>query len=262
MNIASSADFHVEPHAQGAVFTITRAAHLNALNGEVWRGLEGCLDELEGRGKRFLVITGQGDRAFSAGSDLKDDVLANWDRQGAKCDGVRNLLLRLTSSPIFSVAAMNGMAHGGGLELALACTVRVAVSQARLSLPEIRLGLIPSYGGTQLLPAVVGRARAAELMLTGRTLDASEALAWGLVSAVKEDGPGLMAHALAIASQVASFSAEACHAIFRCLAVAGDPPTQATMDVEGRELSLVLEGQPARDGIRYFLDRRRDATSR
>lgn len=257
----SSADFHIERFPLGAIFTITRDTHLNALNGEVWRGLEGCVAELELHGKRFLVITGQGERAFSAGSDLKDDVLSNWDRQGAKCERIRNLLLRLSRSPLFSVAAINGMAHGGGLELALACTMRIAVARARFSLPEIRLGLIPSYGGTQLLPAVIGRARAAELMLTGRMLDAPEALAWGLVSAVHDDRHGVMAQAMALASQVAGFSAEACSAIGRCLAVAGDPPTQETMDFEGRELTQLLGSPSSKDGIRAFLARQRDASA-
>src|SRR5512135_2756026 len=113
-------DYRVERRAQGAVFTITRAGHLNALNREVWRGLGACLDELEREGGRFLVVTAEGARAFSVGSDLKDDVLEHWDQQSAKSDRIRSLLLRLSRPPLFSIAALNGMAHGGGLELALA----------------------------------------------------------------------------------------------------------------------------------------------
>ena len=260
MTSKARVDYKVDRIAQGAVFTITRAEHLNTLNREVWRGLEACLDELEREGGRFLVVTSEGERAFSAGSDLKDDVLAHWDQQSAKSDRIRSLLLRLSRSPLFSIAALNGMAHGGGLELALACTLRVAVAQARLSMPEIRLGVIPSYGGTQLLPAVIGRSRAAELMLTGRVLSAAEALEWGLVSFVRDDVQGLTEHALRIASEVGGFSADAYKAIVKCVALAGARPTQEAMDLEGRELAQVLEGEAAKDGIRAFLEQRRPQT--
>lgn len=259
MTSQTHVDYRVDRYAQGSVFTITRAAHLNVLNREVWRGLEACLDELEVEGRRFLVVTGEGTRAFSAGSDLKDDVMANWDQQSAKSDRIRSLLLRLSRSPLFSIAALNGMAHGGGLELALACTLRIAVAKARFSMPEIRLGVIPSYGGTQLLPAVVGRSRAAELMLTGRVLSAPEALDWGLVSFVRDDAPSLMEHALGIASEVAGFSADAYTAISRCLATAGGPPTKTAMDVESRELALVLKGPGAKEGIQAFLMNRQSS---
>lgn len=247
-------DCTVDLHAQGAVFTITRCVQLNTLNRNVWVGLEACLDDLEASGRRYLVITGEGERAFSAGSDLKDDVLANWDQQAGKCDRIRSFLLRLSNSPVFSIAAVNGMAHGGGLELALACTQRVAVAQARFSMPEIRLGVIPSYGGTQFLPAVIGRARAAELMLTGRVISAYEALDWGLVSFLGEDGSATLARALAIACEVAEFSADACAAIRRCLSSFGAVPTRASLEVEGHELTRLLAGETAKEGIRRFLE--------
>lgn len=247
-------DFQVGRLERGAVFTIKRPDRLNALNRGVWDGLETCLEELERERARFLVVTAEGRRAFSAGSDLKEDV--SWDRQAAKNDRVRNLLLRVSQSPLFSIAAVNGPAYGGGLELALACTVRIAAAEAKFAMPEIRLGLIPSYGGTQFLPAVVGRARAAELMLTGRVLDAREALEWGLVSFVTESGDGLLAKAIALGTEVAGFSASAYGSILRCLPAVGQVPDQAAMDVEGAELRCVLATDDAREGVAAFVEKR------
>ncbi|WP_079367282.1 enoyl-CoA hydratase/isomerase family protein [Hydrogenophaga sp. H7] len=253
-------DYQIERLRQGAVFTITRSAHLNALNREVWRGLESCLDELEGSGGRFLLITGEGDRAFSSGSDLKDGVLEHWDQQAAKSDKIRNLLLRLSQSTIYSIAVVNGMAYGGGLELALACSQRMSASTSRFSMPEIRLGLIPSYGGTQFLPAVVGRARASELMLTGRVLNAEEALEWGIVSYVHNTRTALMDHARSIANSVASFSDRASAAVMRCLTVSGGVPTQEGMNIESSELANLISDSRAKEGIRAFLAREKPSS--
>jgi len=253
-------DYQIDWLGQGAVFTITRSEHLNALNREVWRGLEACLDELEAGGGRFLLITGEGERAFSAGSDLKDGVLEEWDQQSAKSDKIRRLLLRLSRSSVYSIAVINGMAFGGGLELALACTQRLSLSTSRFSMPEIRLGVIPSYGGTQFLPAVVGRARASELMLTGRVLDAAEALDWGIVSYVHDARTALMDHARSIATSVASFSDQASAAVMRCLTVSGGVPTQDGMDIESRELAYLIGDSRAKEGIRAFLRREKPSS--
>ena len=246
---------HVARLDQGAIFTITRPDRLNALDRGVWDGLEACLDELEREQARFLVVTAEGDRAFSAGSDLKEGLA--WDQQPFKNDRVRNLLLRLSQSPLFSIAAVNGPAYGGGLELSLACTLRIAVAEAKFAMPEIRLGLIPSYGGTQFLPATVGRARAAEMILTGRVLDAREALAWGLVSFVAESRDALVAMAVALGTEVAGFNPAAYRSILCCLAAAGDGPDQAAMDVEGTEVRKVLQTEDAREGVAAFVEKRK-----
>jgi enoyl-CoA hydratase len=247
-------DFQLARVDRGAIFTITRPDRLNALNRGIWDGLEACLDELEREQARFLVLTAEGGRAFSAGSDLKEGLA--WDQQPAKNDRVRNLLLRLSQSPLFSLAAINGAAYGGGLELGLACTLRIAVADAKFAMPEIRLGLIPSYGGTQFLPAVVGRARAAEMMLTGRVLDAREALEWGLVSFVTDGREALLAKAVALGTEVAGFNPAAYRSILRCLAAARDVPDQVAMDVEGTEVRKVLQTEDAREGVAAFVEKR------
>lgn len=250
-------DFSIDRIEAGAIFTITRPDRLNALNCGVWNGLEACLDELERENARFLLITAEGGRAFSAGSDLKDGALSTWDQLGAKNDRIRGLLLRLSQSSLFSIAAVNGVAYGGGLEFALACTMRIAVSDARFAMPEIRLGVIPAYGGTQFLPAVIGRSRAAELMLTGRILDAKEALNWGLVSFVKDGRAAMLEHALALGAEVAGLSAIAYRSILRSLAWADGPPNQAGMDTEGEEMRKVLASRDAMEGVSAFVEKRK-----
>ncbi|WP_175980671.1 enoyl-CoA hydratase-related protein [Burkholderia sp. BCC1630] len=250
-------DFRFERIESGAVFTITRPDRLNALNRAVWDGLESCLDALERDGARFLLITAEGARAFSAGSDLKDNAIETWDQQAEKNDRIRNLLLRLSQSPVFTIAAINGAAFGGGLELALACTVRAAVNDATFAMPEIRLGVMPTYGGTQFLPAIVGRSRAAELMLTGRVLNAREALMWGLVSFVKEDHAALLAHAIALGTEVAGFGAIAYRSILDSLPATDGPADQAGMDREAALMRRVLGTDDAKEGIAAFLEKRR-----
>jgi enoyl-CoA hydratase len=165
-----------------ALLTIDRPEALNALSDATLRELSDAIDEA-GRGDaRALLVTGAGDKAFCAGADIKELMgrpLAG-DLHAAKRG--QRILGKLDRLPILSVALINGIAMGGGLELALACTFRLASRTARMALPEIKLGLIPGYGGTQRLPRLVGEARALEMILSGRIVAADEALAIGLVN--------------------------------------------------------------------------------
>jgi enoyl-CoA hydratase len=174
-----TAPFTVTALPEGAVFRIERPGKHNALTRSVLDGLAGCLDELEARRARLLVVTGAGDRAFCAGTDLAELQGLSGEARMAKTVMARALLVRLSRSPVVSVAAINGLAYGGGLELAMACTLRVAAPGVSLSLPEVKLGLLPAYAGTQFLPAIVGPARALEIMLTGRPVPADAACGGG-----------------------------------------------------------------------------------
>ena len=183
---AATADFDVRWLDGGAVFTVTRPRKMNAITKAVLEGLSACLDELEAGRGRFLVIAGEGEKAFSAGTDLAEAAGMAEAPLKAKTEFAQALLYRLSRSRVLSVAAMNGSAYGGGLEFAMACTFRVAAPHIVMSMPEIKLGLLPSYGGTQFLPAIVGKAHALDLMLTGRTISAPEALAIGLVNRIAQ----------------------------------------------------------------------------
>jgi len=192
----------LERRGDCALVTLNRPEALNAIDTALLDAFDAALDEVADSDAAALVLTGAG-RAFCAGTDLKADDhppgISPADFADARVARMHALLLRLAGYPIASIAALNGLAYGGGLELALGCTFRVAATNARFALPEIRLGLMPSYGGTVLLPRLIGEGRALQMMLTGESIDAAEALRSGLVGAVGDDA---VAEALALAARL------------------------------------------------------------
>lgn len=171
-----------------ALLTLNRPESLNALSFAIIREIGAALDAVaEMTDVRALLITGAGNKAFCAGADIKE--LRNRplidQKRGAELG--QGVFAKLDVLPVASIALINGYAFGGGLELALACTFRLASPSAKVGLPEIKLGLIPGYGGTQRLPRIVGESRALEMILTGRTVEAAEAASIGLVNKVVEN---------------------------------------------------------------------------
>lgn len=169
-----------------AVLTISRPDALNALSTPLLGELGAALEEAgKDGGVRALIITGQGEKAFVAGADINElealssvgEAQAYLRRGQVIFDGIENL-----GKPV--IAAVNGYALGGGCEMAMSCSVRIASEKARFGQPEITLGIIPGYGGTQRLPRLIGKGRALELLLTGKMIDAQEAFRIGLVNAV------------------------------------------------------------------------------
>ncbi len=254
-------DYHLQALDDGLVFTICRPQRLNALTRPVLDGLGAAIDQLEAEGKPLLIIVGEGEKAFCAGTDLAELSTLDAAQSEAKTLMARQLLVRLWRSRLISVAAINGLAYGGGLELAMACTFRVAAAHARLSLPEIKLGVLPAYGGTQFLPALVGRARALEMMLVGEPVDAQQALAMGLVHRVITPEPGSAQRqsceaALAMARSVTRFSPLAIDAIRQCVDAAGEQLGDAGLRVEDEQVRRVFVSEDAREGVAAFLEKR------
>lgn len=169
-----------------ALLTLNRPEALNALSFAIIGEIGARLDEVATSDARALFITGAGPKAFCAGADIKElqgrDLTAQ--KRGAELG--QHTFAKLDHLPMPSVALINGFAFGGGLELAMACTFRLASTKARMGQPEIKLGLIPGYGGTQRLPRLIGESRAMELVLSGRAVDAAEAYGIGLVNQVIE----------------------------------------------------------------------------
>jgi enoyl-CoA hydratase len=172
-----------------AVITLNRPEALNALSFQIVRDIGTALSEVAESDARAVLFIGAGEKAFCAGADINE--LANRSMVETKrgTEAGQRTFARLDTFPIPSIAVINGYAFGGGFELASACTFRVATPNAKVGLPEIKLGLIPGYGGTQRLPRLIGEARALEMIMTGRTVEAEEAERIGLVNRIVEGDP-------------------------------------------------------------------------
>jgi enoyl-CoA hydratase len=238
-----------------ALITLDRPAALNALSFALMRELGTALDEVAASDARCLLITGAGDRAFCAGADITELMGRSQEaiREGAASGQM--IMAKLDALPIPSIALVNGYAFGGGLELALACTFRIATPSARLGLPEIKLGLIPGYGGTQRLPRLIGEARALELILTGRAVPAQEALAIGLVNRIA-DGD-LIEAGKSYAREMTGYS-------LRALALARDAVQRGLqttlregLAIEADLNTLAFETDDATEGMAAFLEKRK-----
>src|SRR5260221_4885163 len=162
-------------HDEFAVITMNRPEALNALSAEGIRDLGLAFDAVAAGDARALLITGAGTKAFCAGADIKELTDRSLMAQKEGAEAGQAVFAKLDRLPMPSVAIINGYAFGGGLELALACTFRIASRNAKMGLPEIKLGLIPGYGGTHRLPRAIGQARALRMILTGPAVAAAEA---------------------------------------------------------------------------------------
>ena len=238
-----------------ALITLNRPDALNALSFALIRDLGTALDEVAQGDARALLITGAGPKAFCAGADIKEltgRTLAA-QRQGAELG--QAVFARLDRMPMASVAIINGYAFGGGLELALAFTIRIAADTLKCGLPEIKLGVFPGLGGTQRLPRIVGEGRALEIILTGRTIDAQEALAIGLVTRVVPEGE-LRAEALALAQRLADGPPIATRIVIEAVRRASDMGRAEGLDYERRLFGVVCATEDKQEGIAAWLEKR------
>lgn len=190
--MASSSSLLVRRDSGVVTATLNRPEKLNALGKDLFDEIKSLVDVLEtDRTARVLILTGSGDKAFCVGADLKERQQMTEKDVLSRLNFVRSLYLRLERLPFPVIAAINGIALGGGLELALACDLRVAAENAVLGFPEVELGIIPGNGGTQRLPRIVGKSKALELVLLAKRLSAQEALDYGLVHAAVPAGQAL-----------------------------------------------------------------------
>ncbi|MFG1346632.1 enoyl-CoA hydratase-related protein [Xanthobacter autotrophicus DSM 431] len=242
-------------HDAFVVLTLNRPEALNALNAQTIEEIGSAIDEAGRMDARALIITGAGEKAFCAGADVKEMVGIDLIAKRRKAELGQSTFARLDTLSIPSVALINGYAFGGGLELALAATFRLATPNAAVALPEIKLGLMPGYGGTQRLPRVVGEARALEMILTGRTVRAEEALSIGLVNRIVGTQDRL-ADAFAFAREFSSYSrvalTHARAAIQRALA----QPLHEGLKTEADLSTLAFQSKDAQEGIAAFIEKR------
>jgi enoyl-CoA hydratase len=237
------------------VATLHRPAKGNALNRELIDALDALAARLEQPGDvGALVLTGSGEKAFSAGADVAD--LDGLDRESARTQMLRGQAVfdRIERLPIVVIAAVNGFALGGGLELAMAADLRLAGPAARLGQPEITLGNLPGWGGTQRLPRLIGRGVATELILTGDLLDAQRAYELGLVNHVVADPLGA---SVELAARIAARSPVAVRGAKRAIGVGLRDGIAAGLDAEADAVGECCTTEAQRAAVRAFLDRGR-----
>jgi len=245
----------------GAVVTVTldRPEVLHALNAAMFDELEAVFAELAAdTGVRVVLLTGAGERAFAAGADIRG--LVETDAVSGKFvsergQQVMNQIARC-GKPV--IACINGVALGGGCELAMACTLRIASEKAKLGLPEVKLGLIPGYGGSQRLPRLVGGGAALKMLLTGAMVNAAEALRIGLVDEVVE-GDKLAERALELATLIAAMPPLAVSAALDAVDRGADLPLDEALALEASIFGRLCGTEDKREGTQAFLEKRAPA---
>ncbi|WP_221088104.1 enoyl-CoA hydratase/isomerase family protein [Deinococcus aquaedulcis] len=246
----------IDQHGPIAVLTIARPKALNALNADTLSEIAQAVNLIvEDAEVGALIITGAGDKAFVAGADISEftNLEGVYDGREMSLAG-QDVMHQIASLPIPVIAAVNGFALGGGLELALACDVRVAATTARLGLPEVSLGLIPGFGGTQRLARLVGAGRALDLMLTARQVKADEALTMGLVNYVADDA---LAKAREVAESMLRHAPIALSLVKEAVRRGLDSTLEGGLEIEADLFGMTVATKDFREGVDAFLNKRR-----
>lgn len=236
-----------------ATITVNRPKSLNALNGRTLRELTQALRECAD--SRCIILTGAGEKAFVAGADISEMApMGPW--QAREFSELGHVLTALIEDlPCAAIAAVNGYALGGGLELAVACDMIYASENARLGLPEVSLGVTPGFGGTQRLVRLVGKLRAKEMIFTGEMIDARRAFEIGLVNAVVPREK-LLDHCKQVAEKVATRGPLAVARAKRLVERGYDIPLRAANRQEAESFALLFDTEDRREGMRAFVEKR------
>ncbi|MBW1989396.1 MAG: enoyl-CoA hydratase/isomerase family protein [Deltaproteobacteria bacterium] len=248
------------------VVVLDRPEKRNAMDETMWSSLEEAAKKLAARPPRAVVVTGAGDRAFCAGMDVNPEnpQVSGLIKAMEKHDPapVRKLIDRLSAAvrslvslPVPVIAAINGDAHGGGAELAVQCDLRVMDARAKIRFSEVRLGLMPDWGGVPALARLAGTSVAADLILTARAVDAAEALSLGLVNRVSEPGDAL-AHALCLAREIARNGPLAVRHALSVIRRIPDLSLQQALDLEAQTASELIAAGECAHGVAAFLEKK------
>ena len=239
-----------------ALLTLDRKEALNALSFDVLKELDEVLDDVALMpGVRALLVAGAGDKAFCAGADINELRNRNLMSQKRGSELGQAVFAKFDTLPIASIALINGYAFGGGMELALACTFRIGTSSAKFGLPEIKLGLIPGYGGTQRLPRLIGEARALEIILTGKTVGVDEAMSIGLINRIATGD--LIEEGRAFAKEFTGYSLPVLEMSRRAVQRGLGMSLQDGLALEADLSTLAYQTADAEEGMAAFQEKRR-----
>jgi enoyl-CoA hydratase len=246
---------HLARREAVAILTLDRQEVLNALSFAMLREIGDAIDQVGQSDARALIVTGAGPKAFCAGADIKELRGRSLLEQKLGAELGQGVFAKLDALPVPSIAVINGHAFGGGLELAMACTFRLAARHAKMGLPEVKLGLIPGYGGTQRLPRLVGETRALEIIMTGRTADAEEAFRLGLVNRLFDGDP--LEAGLAFAREMTGFSLSTLGFARAAVVRATQLPLSEGLKAEAELSTLAYRTADAEEGMAAFVEKRK-----
>lgn len=240
-----------------AVIVINRPQQLNALNAETIEQMTAALDEIEADpAQRVLLITGSGFKAFVAGADIRELKQCETAEAGrAASEAGSKLFRRIEESRLISIAGINGYALGGGMELCMACDFRIAADNAQFGLPEVGLGIIPGYGGTQRLPRIVGPGHAMELIATGRRFEVQYALNIGLVNRVAPQTE-LLNTCRMVAKEILAQAPLAVQAAKRALRAGLQGGLESGLRAESEEFGKLCSSHDMHEGMAAFVEKR------
>jgi enoyl-CoA hydratase len=245
----------LQSHDDISVITLNRPEALNALSFTILEQLLTLINTVKKSNARALVITGSGDKAFCAGADIKELMGRSRQEQQSGSEFGQEVFNHIENLPMPSLALINGYAFGGGLELALACTFRLATPNAKMGLPEIKLGLIPGYGGTQRLARTIGITRANELILTGKTIDAEQALQFGILNGIVDKSKSLD-DAMSFCLQFKDFSLPVLQFAKSAILRSFDVSLQDGLKIESNLSTLAYSLNDANEGMQAFIEKR------
>lgn len=239
------------------IVTVSRPESLNALNSDVLNGLDKIMQEAyQNDSIRGIILTGEGDKAFVAGADIKELSALNKEQAFALAQKGQKLFKQIENFPKPVVAAVNGFALGGGCELAMACHMRIATENAKFGQPEVNLGIIPGYGGTQRLTQLVGRGKALELIMTADFISAQEAKAIGLINHVVANGEELMDLAIKMMTKILSKSPVAIEHVIKAVN-AGFNGEKEGYQAEAESFAACAASDDFKEGTHAFLEKRK-----
>ncbi len=239
------------------IVTVSRPESLNALNADVLNGLHKIIQEAyQNNDVKGIILTGDGDKAFVAGADIKELSSLNIEQAFALAQKGQKLFKQIEDSPKPIIAAVNGFALGGGCELAMACHIRIATENAKFGQPEVNLGIVPGYGGTQRLTQLVGRGKALELIMTADFISAQEAKTIGLVNHVVANRDELMELATKMMTKILSKSPVAIEHVIKSVN-AGFIGEAIGYQTEAESFAACAASEDFKEGTTAFMEKRK-----